>query len=577
MALLLGGALGCAAFAVRGSAQGGDGGDGSAEQAHEFQLLGIKPCPHYSRVEQSRFALRRARARATLPGMYTPSRWTHRLGIIDLGSNSARLVVAQYTPGESFKITYEFSRRVRLAEGLASEGRLQPAAVARAIETLQMFQAYCAANGVQRLLPVATAATRDAANQAEFLHQVQRVTGLRLRVLTGEQEAYYGALGVINGSGLRDGLVIDVGGGSAQVSVVRAGAFQRGQATPLGAVRLTEAYFPDARVTSSQFRALARHLDQTFAQISWMKLNGGRFIGLGGGIRTLARLDRDQREYPLRLLNGYELELARLEALIERLRALPVSERARRIPGLPSDRADVMLAGAMVVAAALRRAGVETLTVSDQGLREGLLYEAFLGRQATPVIPDLRTFSVLNLARVYGYYSRHEEQVARLAVSLFDQLARRHGFGAAEREYLWAAATLNDIGTAVNYQDHHKHSAYLILSAGLPGYSHRETALIALLCVYHRKGKADVELYRAVLEKGDGERLRKLGAILRLAEALDSSRTQDVAEVKVRASGQRVHLRVKGQRDVRWEAGEAQRNAVLFEDAFDCKLEVRTA
>lgn len=522
-------------------------------------------------------ALRPTRARATLPGMYTPSRWTHRLGIIDLGSNSARLVVAQYTPGESFKITYEFSRRVRLAEGLAAGGRLQPAAVARAIETLRMFQAYCVANGVRRLLPVATAATRDAANRAEFLQQVQQATGLRLRVLTGEQEAYYGALGVINGSGLRDGLVMDVGGGSAQVSVVRGGAFQRGQATSLGAVRLTEAYFPDERVTASQFKALTRHLDQTFAKLTWMKLNGGRFIGLGGGIRTLARIDRDQREYPLRLLNGYELRLERIEALIERLRALPVNERARRIPGLPSDRADVMLAGAMVVAAALRRVSAETLTVSDQGLREGLLYEAFLRQEKTPIIPSLRTFSVLNLARIYGYYSRHEEQVARLAVSLFDQLARRHGFGPAEREYLWAAATLNDIGTAVNYQDHHKHSAYLILSAGLPGYSHRETALIALLCLYHRKGKADLETYRPVLAKGDGDRLRKLGAILRLAEALDSSRTQDVADVRVSASARQVRLLVIGRRDVHWEAGEAQRNAELFEDAFDCELEVRTA
>lgn len=509
--------------------------------------------------------------------MYTPSRWTHRLGIIDLGSNSARLVVAQYTPGESFKITYEFSRRVRLAEGLAAGGRLQPNAIARAIETLQMFQAYCAANGVQRLAPVATAATRDAANQAEFLRQVQQTTGLKLRVLTGEQEAYYGALGVINGSGLRDGLVMDVGGGSAQVSVVRGGKFQSGQTTPLGAVRLTEEFFPNARATMDQVKALARHLDQTFARLEWMKRSGGRFVGLGGGIRTLARIDRDQREYPLRLLNGYELELENIEALIERLRALPVNERARRIPGLPSDRADVMLAGAMVVAAALRRVGTDRLTVSDHGLREGLLYEAFLKRQAPPVIPNLRTFSVLNLARIYGYFSQHEEQVAQLAVSLFDQLKRRHGFGVAEREYLWAAATLNDIGTAVNYQDHHKHSAYLILSAGLPGYSHRETVLIALLCLYHRKGKADVDAYRAVLAKGDGERIRKLGALLRLAEALDSSRTQDVAEVKVRAFGQQVRLTVAGRRDVRWEAGEAQRNALLFQDAFDCQLEVRTA
>lgn len=503
------------------------------------------------------------------------TRWSHRLGIIDLGSNSARLIVAHYTPGESFKITYEFSRRVRLAQGMAEADRLQPAAVERAIETLQMFRDYCAANGVRHLIPVATAATRDAINRDEFLRRARQATGLHLRVLSGEDEAFYGALGVINGSGLHDGLVIDVGGGSAQVSQVRAGRFQRGQATSLGAVRLTEAFLPGDAVTASQFKRLERHLAETFEQIAWMTVGRtGRFIGLGGTIRTLARIDRDARDYPLRLLNGYELSRERLEELIERLRALPVKERARKVPGLPSDRADVILAGAMVVAAAMRRAQVSTLFVSDQGLREGLLYQEFL-KPAQPLIPNLRRFSVLNLSRVYGYQSPHADHVAGLALAIFDQL-KRHGYGARERDYLWAAAQLNDIGTAVNYQDHHKHSAYLILSAGLPGYSHREMTLIALLCVYHRKGKADLSAYSAVLGKGDVDRVRRLGAILRLAEALDSSHTQDVAGVRVEARRRDVTLAVRGKRrhDVRWEVGEAQRNAELFEDAFDCRLQV---
>jgi exopolyphosphatase/guanosine-5'-triphosphate,3'-diphosphate pyrophosphatase len=511
--------------------------------------------------------------------MITSPNWKHRLGIIDLGSNSARLIVAQYTPNDSFKVTYEYSRRVRLAEGMGRDERLQPAAIARAIETLRMFRDFCSANDVRRVIPVATAATRDAANQAEFLSKVRAQTGLRLRVLTGEEEAYYGALGVINGLGLRAGLVIDVGGGSAEISRVQAGRFERGLTLPLGAVRLTEAYLPGERVSAGEFKRLERRVREQLDQFTWITLaKGEQFVGLGGTIRTLARIDRDDRDYPLRLLNGYELSLGRLENLIERLRALPVKERARKIPGLPSDRADVILAGAMVVATGLRRAGADRLVVSDQGLREGLLYREYVRPKTPPLIQDLRRFSVLNLGRVYGYQTAHADQVARLATSLFDQLARRLACGAAEREYLWAAAQLNDIGTAVNYQDHHKHSAYLILSAGLPGYTHREAVLIALLCIYHRKGKADVEPYGSLLEKGDVRRLRQLGAILRLAEALDSSRTQDVAEVSVQSRGPVVRLRVrpKPKSDVNWEAGEAGRNADLFEEAFECRLEVET-
>lgn len=510
-----------------------------------------------------------------------PATGTHHLGIIDLGSNSARLVVARYTPGQFFKVTYEYSRRVRLAEGMAGAGRdqLQPDAMARAIETLRMFQAYCAANGVRRLWPVATAATRDAVNQREFLQAVRAATGLRLKVLTGEAEAYYGVLGALNATGLQHGLVLDVGGGSAQVSQVRAGRFIRGQTTALGAVRLTEAFLPGERVSAAEVKTLARHLQSAWAEAPWMTLRPGeRFVGLGGGIRTLARIDRDQRGYPLRLLNGYELALDRIDALIEQLRDLPVRERARRIPGLPADRADVILAGAMVVAAALRRAGTDRLWVSDQGLREGLLYEAFR-RPAGPVIPDLRRFGVLNLARAHGYHTAHEAQVGVLAEALFRQLKGLHGLEAGAQEYLWAAAQLNDVGTAVNHQDHHKHSAYLILNAGLPGYSHRELALIALLCMYHHRGKADFEPYAAVLKKRDAERIHRLGALLRLAEALDSSRAQEVAEVRVGLSGGRargVTLRVipRPGRDVLWEVAEAQRSADLFEAVFGRRLRV---
>lgn len=519
--------------------------------------------------------------------MITAPRWTQRLGLIDLGSNSARLVVIQYTPGESFKVTYEYSRRVRLAEGMAASlgpARLRPAAVQRAIETLAMFRDFCAANGVRRLIPVATAATRDAADQADFLRQVRAATGLRLRVLSGEEEAYFGALGVINGLGLADGVVIDVGGGSAEVSRVRAGRFAQGQTTPLGAVRLTEAFLPGERASAGEVKRLNRRLDETLAPLEWLRLAPGeRLVGLGGTIRALARLDRDERDYPVRLLNGYEIEAERLLNLIERLRALPVKDRPRQFPGLPPDRADVILGGALVVAAALRATGADRLMVSDQGLRDGLFYREFLagrrparGRSAD-VIPDLRRFSVLNLGRVYGYQTGHADQVARLAEALFDETARRHGYGAAERQYVWAAAQLSDIGSAVNYQDHHKHSAYLILSAGLPGYTHREVALIALLCLYHHKGKADFKTYQAVLEKGDGERVRRLGALLRLAEALDSGRTQAVAGLTLSGRGAQLTLRVTAQRgrDISWEVGEAGRSADLFEAAYGCRLEVR--
>ncbi len=513
--------------------------------------------------------------------VHTPLTLKHRLGIIDLGSNSARLMVAHYTPGVAFRITDELSRRVRLSEGTTTDNRLQPGAMARALETLQMFQAFCASNQVRRVVPVATAAVRDAANRAEFLAKVRATTGLNFRVLTGEEEAYLGALGVINGLGLRDGLAIDVGGGSAEVSLVRGGLFKRGITVPLGAVRLTELYLDNEadKVKASEAARLKDHLLTTLELLDWMKLGKGhQLVGLGGTARALARIDRESRDYPLGLTHGYELPLSLLEKLIDRLRELPVKERARKIAGLQPDRSDIILAGGMVFAAALRRAGADRLVVCGQGLREGLLYREFFKPADPPVVHRLREFSILNLARLYGYEKVHVEHVARLALALFDQLSQRHGYGAFERECLWAASQLHDIGAVVDYYDHHKHSAYIILNAGLPGYTHREVALIALLCLYHRKGKVTLEPYGRMFQEADAGRVRRLAALLRLAEYLDRSRSQAVAGLRIQLKGKKARLIVRARAAglARVEVWEAQHNADLFEEAFGCSLEIES-
>ena len=263
--------------------------------------------------------------------MIAPPAFSESLGIIDLGSNSARLLVAHFTPGHTFKVTDELSRRVRLSEGMAATQQLAPAAIERALDTLRVFASFCKANGVRRVIPVATAAVRDARNQAEFLQRTQRETGLRLRVLTGEQEAYFSSLGAINSIGIQQGLVLDVGGGSAELGKVRAGGFTRGTVKPLGALSLTERYCHTDPVSDTDYTALNRYIANTLAPISWLRLQSGQqFVGLGGTVRTLARIDRATRSYPFHLVHQYELKLGRLEKLIDKLRGLGHKERARQ-------------------------------------------------------------------------------------------------------------------------------------------------------------------------------------------------------------------------------------------------------
>jgi exopolyphosphatase/guanosine-5'-triphosphate,3'-diphosphate pyrophosphatase len=503
-----------------------------------------------------------------------------RIAIMDLGSNSARLIVVEYIPGWSFRIIDEVSHRVRLSDGMYQDGMLQPSAVRRAVEAIKMFRALCDANGVKEIVPIATAAVRDAKNRKEFLNQLMQASRLQFQVLSGNEEAELSALGAINGVGIKNGFVMDVGGGSTEISEVRNSHNYQSVTTPLGALRLTELFLSGSPVRPTDIRNINRYISDALTSIPWLQKSPGRrasFFGLGGTLRALVRIDREYQSYPLELMNGYELPLRRIEEMISHMTKLSVSERMQRIRGLQADRADIILAGAMIVVAILKRAGANRIIISGQGVREGVFYRRFLPERTGGVIPCLREFSVLNLTRMYGSKENHTQHVAKLALSLFDQLSDRHRYGSLEREYLWAAAQLHDVGMVIDYYDHHEHSAYIVLHSGLPGYTHRETALIALLCLYHRKGRINLKPYSALFRSDDLIRLKRLTALLRLAEYLDRSRTQAVDGLILSFENRRdvrLHIQSRGGTGAYFEAWEAQRNAELFNESFGCRLEI---
>ena len=430
-----------------------------------------------------------------------------RLAVIDLGSNAVRLLLADYKPGVAFNFVETSRRRVRLSQGMGADNILRPAAMERTIATLKMFRDHCLEKGVKRIVAVATAAVRDAANREEFLAKARAGAGLDFRVLTGEEEARIGVIAASNSLGLQEGLALEVGGGSAQVSVVHEGQFRRGATFPLGAVRLTESFFKSDPVGAEDFDRLHAHIAGILDGPEWVALTGGKCVGLGGTARALVAIDREARHYPLNLVNGYELELSRLENLIAIMREVPAAERVVKLPGLKPDRADIILAGAMVAAAAMRRAGADRLLVCEQGVREGIFYQEFLKPFDSPVIPDLRRFSVLNVARRYTKDTTRADRVAEIALSRVAQLP--DSFSPEDRDCLRASAQLRALTGRASDDD----LRAVILGEGLPGYTHRETVLIALLSA-PRPGKPVFGKYAGLFERGEEDRLARLAAAM---------------------------------------------------------------
>jgi exopolyphosphatase/guanosine-5'-triphosphate,3'-diphosphate pyrophosphatase len=464
---------------------------------------------------------------------------------------------------------------VRLYDGMDATG-LQPRAMTRARQALTTFGAYCRAAGFDEVVAAATSAVRDAANGAEFLAQLEAESGIHLKLLDSTAEAAAGVLAVANSFSVRDAVVMDVGGGSAQLSLMQDRRFVRGSSFPLGAVRVTQEFFSGDPAREREVRALSAHIRNVAGPFLRDLPPGLPVVGLGGTIRNLADIRQERQKYPLDLLHGYQLETSAIEREVYQLREMSLAER-RRVAGLNSDRADIMVGGSIVVSELLRLYGADQLTVSGQGLREGLFYPHLFPDQPGFLAPDVREFSVLNLMRHYDGDYRHFEHVRLLALQLFDQLAEVHGFGSRERELLAAAALLHDIGMAINYYEHHKHSAFLIESSGLPGFTHRELALIALMTRYHRKRRPTFLQLGSLLRKGDQERLELLTGMLRLAEYLERSKSQRVTGLRCTLQDAGVMIEVFSRGDAQVEVSEARARRDLLAGALGLQVEIREA
>jgi exopolyphosphatase/guanosine-5'-triphosphate,3'-diphosphate pyrophosphatase len=501
-----------------------------------------------------------------------------RVAIADMGSNSWRLVVYGYEPETPWwSLVDEIREAVRIGAGMGEERLLQPERIDRALHTAAVFDAFCRASGIDRIDAVATSAIRDARNGEEVLEQIRSRTALDPHVISDREEARYGYLAIVNSTTLEDGFGIEMGGGSIQTVRIARRGLAEAESLPLGSVNVSEEFLPGERATAKGMKALRRHVADELDALGWWT-GGGRLVGIGGTIRNLAAAAMKQLDLPDLDVQGFTLTAEALEELIELLAARPASKRGG-VRGIKPDRGDVILGGALVLAAALEIGGFGEVEVTEAGLREGIFFERLLGEGR--LFDDVRRESVENLAHRFTGDPGHTGHVAALSLAMFDELreAGLHDLGPPDRELLWAACLLHDIGTAIDYDDHHRHSHYLILNAGLPGFTPRELVLIGLIARYHRKGNPDASELGDLEEKGDAARLRLLCGVIRLAEQLERSRDRSVRAIHVASADGALALEAEtdAQGDATVGIWAARRNADLLADAIGRPVEIEAA
>lgn len=500
------------------------------------------------------------------------------LGAIDVGTNSIHLIVVEMDPRFGTSRTILKAREmVRLGGGEAlARGHLSKKAMQRGITAIAQF-AFSARNaGASDIRAVATSAVREASNRDEFLDAVYASSGVRIEVLDDVEEARLIHLGVSRGFPLagKTACIFDIGGGSTEFIVGDSDRAYFLHSVRLGSLRLYDEYLRDESAVSFGLRALAEHVRAVLEPVA-KQLSEYRFdtlIGTSGTVLGLAALDAAAAGIAAQRAHGYVLKLDRLQALQKTMAAMSAAER-RKMPGMNPRRSDIIVAGNAVVIAVLETLGRTEVVVSERALREGIVVDYLerniaiarkLGDEHT------RRFDAVHaLAHRFGQLENHQNNVAALGLALFDGLSELHRLEPADRDALFAAALLHDVGRAVAASAHHKHGEYLVLNGGLPGWRAEEIDMVAQLVRYHRKSPPKLSHPQwAASSAATRERIAKLAGILRIADGLDRRRLGVVSGLTVNVTNASVLVRLDALQDVSPEIEGAAFKADVFEKAF---------
>lgn len=510
-----------------------------------------------------------------------------KLAAIDIGTNSFHLIVVDIKENGSFDIVDREKEVIRLSEGSTGDIKfIQPEAVERAIITLKRFKGIADSHSA-KIRAVATSAVRESQNKIEFLKQVYYQTGIEIEVISGTEEARLIYLGMLQAVPVYDKkvLCVDIGGGSTEFTIGEKGKIQYSISLKLGAVRLSQKFFPDYVLTKESIQACRNWIEgEIFPVIRELKTHKiQQFVGSSGTIMSVGLMISAARSESVKesvILNNYEFTVDEFLNVENEVLKNKTSKQRLKIKGLDSKRADIIPAGLLILSELFKHFQIPVMTISGYALREGIVIDTIQKNEENFVhqgLSNIRAESVKNLAESCNFDREHCSHVSRLALQLFDQLSDLHKLGNKEREYLDAASRLHDIGYHIAHSQHHRHSMYIISNSELLGFNENEINIIANVARYHRKShpkKSHKDFIN--LPAKSRETVEKLAAILRVADSFDRTHYKLVNKINAEINGKNVELTLQTSTVIpEIELWSLERRKALFEEIFGMSLSVK--
>ena len=504
---------------------------------------------------------------------------TQRLAAIDIGSNSLKLAIVEAAASDSFTIISQDRERVRLGHETLRNKFLSDEAIKLSVDAISRFKSIADTRETDEIIAVATASVREANNASQFVEEVEKHTGVHVEIIPSLEEARIIGVATSQYFGKENGslLNIDIGGGSTELSLMENDEPKKLFSMKLGAVGLTERFLKGDPPTKKEIKKLKREIQFALVQPK-RKIEGEKWqmsSGTSGTILAVASMlnliaENDLFENPT-------IKIDDLKDLNRRLLKLNLEQRTG-ISVINERRAEVIIAGGLILEGVMETLGIESLESCSYALREGVIIDHLRKTETenmppVPDVEDIKLRDVFAVGRRFNYEETHATQVATMAKKLFDRLAPVFDLTRTVRTFLSAAALLHDIGYHISHESHHKHSLYLIKHSKMTGFNEAEKSIIANIARYHRKAlpKETHSDYMA-LSENDRRIVNRMSSILRIADGLDRGYESRVEDILIKRDGRNLTLTLVSEEDCSSEMYAINMKKESFELFFECDL-----
>lgn len=500
-----------------------------------------------------------------------------RIAIIDIGSNSARLVVSHIYKNGAYNMVYNQKEALRLSQKVDGQNMLTEEAFTSTIDTMRSFAHMCKVYQADKTIAVATAAIRNATNGAELVAKVAEETGIQLHIISGKTEAYISYLGVINTLDVKNGIIFDLGGGSTELILFKNRKILESVSLPLGAVNTTGMFNIRNEMPPNVYNDVSAFVMSRLNQYPWLKQNNLPLIGVGGTARTVAKIIQRAKKYPATKIHNYAYPVQTFRSFFNKLRLTNLEQR-KKISGLSSERSDIILAGSSIISCLLEATGAKKLITSGCGLREGLFYDYYSkSNNVSLIAKNILERSRENTLSLFEADTAHARHITKLALAMFDGWMELHKVRKSYRRLLETAALLHDIGITINFYSHARHSAYMIQNAKLFGLTHKEQIITSAIAGWHNgisKNYFKSRFYKEMLTESNWKLINKLSLLLALAESLDYSEMRMVHTLTPSFNKKNALLTIHSEHIPTIEMHQLQDHMSWFKKAFGVELKV---